>query len=125
MLFGDSHANQWFNTLDAIAKESHWRLVPYTKGGCPPPYYPNFYLDELKRVYTECYAWRDAVFDRIAALHPSLVVIGSEARVQAIPAGPGATTDLVRRLRATGFRFFRAAIDRKRADGRCRWNQEG
>jgi peptidoglycan/LPS O-acetylase OafA/YrhL len=102
VLFGDSHANQWFNALDAIAKESHWRLVPYTKGGCPPPYYPNFYLDELKRVYTECYAWRDAVFARIAALHPSLVVIGSEARVQAKDAGPGATTDLVRTLRATG-----------------------
>lgn len=102
VLFGDSHANQWFNALDTISKAQHWRLVPYTKGGCPPPYYPNFYLDELKRVYTECYAWRDAVFARIAALHPSLVVIGSEARVQAIPAGPGATTDLIHTLRATG-----------------------
>ena len=102
VLFGDSHANQWFNALDTIAKREHWRLVPYTKGGCPPPYYPDFYLDELKRVYTECYAWRDAVFARIAALRPSLVVIGSEARVEAIKAGPGATTSLVRGLRQNG-----------------------
>jgi hypothetical protein len=102
VLFGDSHANQWFNALDAIGRQQHWRLVPLTKGGCPAPYYPNFYLDELKRVYTECYTWHDAAFAKISALRPNLVVIGSEAREQALAAGPGAMADLVRRLRATG-----------------------
>jgi hypothetical protein len=36
VLFGDSHAMQWFPTLNEIAKERNWRLVGLTKAACPP-----------------------------------------------------------------------------------------
>ena len=46
VLFGDSHAMQWFPALNGLAKEHDWRLVGLTKAACPPelekeilPYY--------------------------------------------------------------------------------------
>ena len=35
VLFGDSHAAQWFPALDDIATRHHWRLLVLTKKGCP------------------------------------------------------------------------------------------
>ncbi|WP_083473504.1 acyltransferase family protein [Frankia sp. R43] len=102
VLFGDSHANQWFNAMNEVSRRNGWRLVPYTKGGCPPADYPNFVLETLKRVYTECNTWRADVLGRIRALSPDLVVIGSEARTEAIRVGPGGMTKVVRDLRSTG-----------------------
>ena len=37
VLFGDSHAMQYFPALENIAKKRDWRLVPLTKSGCAPP----------------------------------------------------------------------------------------
>jgi hypothetical protein len=36
VLFGDSHAMQYFPALERIAARRRWRLVNLTKGGCPP-----------------------------------------------------------------------------------------
>jgi SGNH domain (fused to AT3 domains) len=36
VLFGDSHAMQWFPALNRIAKERDWRLLGLTKATCPP-----------------------------------------------------------------------------------------
>ncbi|MCK9903030.1 acyltransferase [Frankia sp. Cpl3] len=102
VLFGDSHANQWFNAMNDISRRYNWRLVPYTKGGCPPADYPNFVLETLKRVYTECNTWRAEALRRIRTLAPDLVVIGSEARTEAIRVGAGGMTRMVRELRSTG-----------------------
>ncbi len=35
VMYGDSHAGMWFDALNVIAKEAHWRLVDLWKGGCP------------------------------------------------------------------------------------------
>ena len=35
VIYGDSHAGMWFDALNVIAKEAHWRLVDLWKGGCP------------------------------------------------------------------------------------------
>ncbi|MEX5636225.1 acyltransferase family protein [Parafrankia sp. FMc2] len=102
VLFGDSHANQWFNAMNDISRRYNWRLVPYTKGGCPPADYPDFVLETLKRVYTECNTWRAEALHRIRTLAPDLVVIGSEARTEAIRVGAGGMTRMVRELRSTG-----------------------
>jgi peptidoglycan/LPS O-acetylase OafA/YrhL len=37
VLFGDSHAMQWFPALNSLARERNWRLVGFTKSACPPP----------------------------------------------------------------------------------------
>jgi hypothetical protein len=34
VLFGDSHAMHWFNPLERIASERHWRLTVVTRSGC-------------------------------------------------------------------------------------------
>ena len=74
VLMGDSHAAQWFPAFDALGRERHWRLVSLTKSGCPPAEV-TIWVGTFERAYTECDAWRDAVFARIADLQPDLVVV--------------------------------------------------
>ncbi len=76
VLFGDSHAAQWFPALQLLSTQHHWRLVPFTKGNCGVADVPVF-EKTFNRVYTECQEWRSAVMARIASLHPALVVTGT------------------------------------------------
>ena len=76
VLFGDSHAAQWFPALLRIALDRHWRLVSLTKSGCTAAD-ATIWTDLLQRAYTECDAWRRAAFARIGALRPALVVVSS------------------------------------------------
>jgi hypothetical protein len=76
VLFGDSHAEQWFPALERLALENHWRLISITKSGCPAASVVP-YLDNLRRPYRECERWRQLAFERIAELRPSLVVVGN------------------------------------------------
>ena len=65
VLFGDSHALQYFPALDAIARARGWRLVHLSKAGCSPV------------GYRACRQWREYAFDRIARVErPALVVVG-------------------------------------------------
>ena len=36
ILFGDSHAMQYFPTVDELAEIHDWRLIVLTKAECPP-----------------------------------------------------------------------------------------
>lgn len=67
VLFGDSHAAQWFGALDEAARQRHWRLYVWTKSGCG---YSDArqWLGNYRREYTECAAWREAALSRIEAL---------------------------------------------------------
>ena len=76
VLFGDSHAAQWFPALERLAVERHWRLVSLTKSGCTAAD-STVWIDALQRAYTECDAWRRSAISRIVALKPSLVVVAS------------------------------------------------
>jgi peptidoglycan/LPS O-acetylase OafA/YrhL len=76
VLFGDSHAAQWFPALDLIARQKHWRLVSLSKSSCSAADLPLWH-DALKRPYTECEVFHRSAVARIAALKPALVVIGS------------------------------------------------
>jgi peptidoglycan/LPS O-acetylase OafA/YrhL len=76
VVFGDSHAGQWFPALEAIAKERRWRLIPMTKNACTPASV-MINLRELKRNYTECVQWRANVLTKLAALKPSRVIMSS------------------------------------------------
>ncbi|MFI5888848.1 acyltransferase family protein [Actinoplanes sp. NPDC051513] len=87
VLFGDSHAAQWFPTLERLATERHWRLVELTKSSCSAADVPLWH-DTLKREYTECTAFHRSAIARITRLRPSLVVIGSSFNYR--PARPAA-----------------------------------
>jgi hypothetical protein len=71
-LFGDSHAAAWFPALELISNQQHWRLVDFTKSGCPS----GEVSIKFGRVpYRECTAWRANAQAQIAALHPALVIV--------------------------------------------------
>jgi peptidoglycan/LPS O-acetylase OafA/YrhL len=64
ILFGDSHAMQYFAPMEALAEAHHWRLITLTKAECTP--------GEVKirsmvadREYSQCDAWRESALERI------------------------------------------------------------
>ncbi|MFI5834018.1 acyltransferase family protein [Micromonospora sp. NPDC051300] len=76
VLFGDSHAAQWFPPLRAIAEARGLRLVSLTKSGCPTAEvtkYTSFFL----RDYWECTQWRHRAIARIVAEKPALVLVAN------------------------------------------------
>jgi peptidoglycan/LPS O-acetylase OafA/YrhL len=77
VLFGDSHAAQWFPALERLAFERHWRLVSLTKSGCTAAD-ATIWIEALQRPYTECDAWRRSAIARVVALKPSLIVVASK-----------------------------------------------
>jgi len=77
VLFGDSHAMQWFPALNEIAKERDWRLVGLTKAACPPAEV-HIYNASLRRAYRECAEWREQMLERIVQEEkPNLIVTSS------------------------------------------------
>jgi hypothetical protein len=79
VLFGDSHAAQWFPALERIAQEKKWRLISLTKSACPSVW-ATPYRPELGRKYEECDRWRSAVIRRITKERPALVVLANAAQ---------------------------------------------
>jgi hypothetical protein len=76
VLFGDSHAAQWFPALEQIATQRHWRLLVMTKKGCPPADVA-VYSPLVNRELRECDPWRVNVAQRLGREHPALVVMTS------------------------------------------------
>ena len=74
VLWGDSHAAQWFPALERLATANHWRLLPLVKANCPPVDIPAR-PPKLGRSYPECTDWRAWALDVIRAERTDLVVI--------------------------------------------------
>ena len=74
VLFGDSHATNWFPPLQRIALRHRLRLVSLTKSACPSVAVTVF-NDQLKRAYWECDRWREAALARIGREEPRLVIL--------------------------------------------------
>ena len=86
ILFGDSHAMQYFPTVDELAEIHHWRLIVLTKAECPP--------EEIKvrsmienREYSQCDSWRQETLKRIENGGKSVTVVMS-GDTEYIPYGP-------------------------------------
>ncbi|GAB3563834.1 acyltransferase family protein [Spelaeicoccus albus] len=78
VLYGDSHAMQWFPAINKVAKKKHWKLVGLTKSGCPPVK-ATVYNTELKRRYTECNEWQANAEKRIKDLKPDMIITTQRA----------------------------------------------
>jgi peptidoglycan/LPS O-acetylase OafA/YrhL len=76
VLFGDSHARQWFAAFGAIGRERGWRIILLRKSACPTADITVFNAF-LNRPYTECDIWREAAMKRILGLHPTAVVLAN------------------------------------------------
>jgi hypothetical protein len=70
VLFGDSHAGHWFDALNWISNQRHWRLVVMTKEGCTPA--EVTFRDDPNSL---CARWREKAKAGIARLHPALVIV--------------------------------------------------
>lgn len=93
VLFGDSHAMQWFPALDELAEERDWRLLGFSKSACPPAEV-HVYSTGLRREYRECDEWRERTLERITEEeNPSLVVVSMLNRYQAREDGKGLPRD--------------------------------
>jgi hypothetical protein len=76
VLFGDSHAAQWFPAMEQIAIQRKWRLVTMAKSACTAADLP-IYHETLKRAYTECAVYHRNALAAIRKLAPGLVVVSS------------------------------------------------
>ena len=108
-LVGDSHAAQWFPTLEQIALEHGLRLAVFVKAACPVAAVEPFDA-KLNRPYVECTRWREQVFERLGRLRPVLVVAGNSSAYQAfIERDPGAKAEWQLGLEASIERLGRVA----------------
>lgn len=71
VLFGDSHAAQWFPALQSIAERNGFELITLAKGGCPTATV-SIPTATLGRT---CPIWRDKAIQYIASQHPAMVIV--------------------------------------------------
>jgi peptidoglycan/LPS O-acetylase OafA/YrhL len=75
VLFGDSHAAQWFPALEKIAAERGYKLVSLTKSACPSVEVRRADQGAFKN--SECEKWRQNSIARIKSIHPAAVLMSS------------------------------------------------
>ena len=87
VLTGDSRAQMWFDTLNAIASATHFKLVLLTKTGCPSPAgnYPLNNGGHLSAApWPACKAWHNWVTATIQSMRPTLVIFSSDDILQSV-----------------------------------------
>jgi peptidoglycan/LPS O-acetylase OafA/YrhL len=113
ILFGDSHALQYFAPLEELANKNDWRLIILSKAECTP--------GEVKirsmvadREYSQCDEWRDFTLKRIeeagsratvvmsgdtayTAYGPNGEELSGEANAEALEAGYVSTLERIQR----------------------------
>ena len=75
VLYGDSHAAQWFPTLEKMATERGFKLVSLTKSACPAVDAKRPDQGAFKMVH--CTKWRENSIKRIAEIQPLAVITSS------------------------------------------------
>jgi peptidoglycan/LPS O-acetylase OafA/YrhL len=91
VLFGDSHAIQWFNPLQRMAESHRWKLITLVKSGCP--------ATDIREAGTSpafsaaCNKWRAESIRRILAIRPSAVFIGNASTYLKHGKTPGVSLD--------------------------------
>ena len=75
VLYGDSHAAQWFPVLEKMAIERGFKLVSLTKSACPAVDAKRPDQGAFKMVH--CTKWRENSIKRIAEIQPLAVITSS------------------------------------------------
>jgi peptidoglycan/LPS O-acetylase OafA/YrhL len=78
VLFGDSHAMQYFPAMEKLADAHGWRLVALAKAECTPGE-TRVLSVTTGGEYTECKTWREGALRRIEAMGPRTTVVMSGA----------------------------------------------
>ena len=85
MLFGDSHAAQWFPAVEAAAQQRHYRLVVRTRASCPWYAMPDFQVRGTTSA--ACRQWQRDRIAEIKANPPDVLILGSIERFYQVRAG--------------------------------------
>jgi hypothetical protein len=97
VLVGDSHAAQWLPAVEGLAATRGWRLLAFTKSGCPMVDVSvwNF---PLKRDYRECGRWREHVLARMRREAAAVAFVANSRMYEVVDAGgrrgPAAESEL-------------------------------
>jgi peptidoglycan/LPS O-acetylase OafA/YrhL len=75
VLYGDSHAAQWFPALAEIASRSGYKLVSLTKSACPSVDVVR--SDQGAFKMSRCKKWREDSIQRIKKMKPDVLVMSS------------------------------------------------
>ena len=75
VLYGDSHAVQWFPALEKLATEKGFKLITLTKSACPSIDVVRESVGAFKM--SNCAAWRENAIARITAAKPDLIILSS------------------------------------------------
>lgn len=73
VLYGDSHAAQWFPALEKIANDEGFALISLTKSACPAVEVDRINSGAFKN--SDCNAWRANSIKRINELSPDAVIM--------------------------------------------------
>jgi peptidoglycan/LPS O-acetylase OafA/YrhL len=86
VLFGDSHAMQYFPTVEELVQQRGWRLIVLTKAECPPEELEVKSMVE-DREYSQCDEWRQSALERIETgdEHTTVIMSGD---TEYTPYGP-------------------------------------
>ena len=75
VLYGDSHAVQWFPALEKLAREKGFKLVSLTKSACPSIAVVRESVDAFNM--RNCAEWRANAIARIVSAKPDLILLSS------------------------------------------------
>jgi len=75
VLYGDSHAAQWFPALEALAQKNKFKLLSLTKSSCPPVEVQQLQIGSFRN--SDCNSWRRYSLQRIKAINPVAVITSS------------------------------------------------
>ena len=75
VLYGDSHAVQWFPALEQLARQKGFKLITLTKSACPSIDVVRESVGAFKM--SNCASWRSNAITRIAAAKPDLIILSS------------------------------------------------
>ena len=73
VLYGDSHAAQWFPALEKLADENGFKLVSLTKSACPAPEVKKVEIGAYKN--RDCFKWRENSIKRMREMKPAAIIL--------------------------------------------------
>ena len=73
VLYGDSHAAQWFPALEKLANENGLKLISLTKSACPAPEVRKVQIGAYKN--RDCFEWRENSIKRMQQIKPAAIIL--------------------------------------------------
>ena len=75
VLFGDSHAAQWFDPINSIAIMEGYKLISLTKSACPAIKLPIATRGSYNN--NECRQWQSNSIERIKKITPDILIVSN------------------------------------------------